>query len=664
MSATYTPPPLHPTEGQEPIELPPENTIQDTTAQNTDDSDLFMDSVMKRKDTAVRNSLANSLKKLKIYPVFGDKEMAQVSINYFLYLEFFHVAIRMFSEVFMVSIFTFVIYWMIRVFCEPGFANDVKLFFNLFNGVIAVFLLKRARGKEESRILNEPMIYNLQWSEDLFSVLVKGLPLDVTEEEVKFFFKSVLSDKVCRIVDVMFVHDYKNYVAKKNELLETKKKQLQLEAEGKAAEASKLTQKIETLEKLMAKYDQDISEMKLFEGKAIVIFETIANQTEVIKFFTYGRIHSLLIFCLRSCFKKHYLRGHRIEVKEIAEPRDLIFENIHRSPIEKALRLALANSLSFIIVVLGIVVVFASEGLKQDAVQAMIDRKFLSYLFAFLTMILAVVLERVYLMTQRILIHTSLVEAKRGLMNYSLYVAFVLYVLTQFGLVKTDIEFGIKQLIRLSMFFALKNMIFKLVEIYSATKAVEHISQHTSSGFLSSIAEKAQKAYEEFNFVKGITLGYPPILIGAAYFCADPFFLLPPLIIILYIYAILDKFRVIKGSKLLVSKSAAFMLRPFSMYRWIPLMSFACNLILVSEGNARLLKETNMWLIWPFYAFSLFGLFGSCCCPRPLHERVKERFVEINDYVTYQSVCDEFTSIYRKEDPYHRNQLVAKSQKV
>ena len=664
MSTTYTPPPIHPTQDQQPIDLTESSTIQDTTAQNhPDDSDLFVNSVMNRKDTAVRNSLANSLKKLKIYPVFGDKEMAQVSINYFLYLEFFHVAIRMFTEVFIISFIIFLIYWCIQAFCDADFAQDFKLFYNLFVGVIAVFVLKRARGKEESRILNEPMIYNLQWSEDLFSVLVKGLPLDVAEEEVKFFFKSVVSDKVCRIVDVMFVHDYKNYVAKKNELAFTRKKKEELEAKGK--ETSQLTQNIGLLEKEIAKYDQQISEMKHFEGKAIVIFGTIQNQAEVIKFFTYGRIHSFLIFCLRSCFSKHYLRGHRIEVKEIAEPRDLIFENLHRSPFEKAIRLTVAYSLSGIIVLLGIYVVFFSKQLKDDAVQAMMNTKTVSYFFAFLTMLLAVLLERAYLMTQRILIHTSSIEVRRGLMDYSLYVSFFLYCGTQGGLAKTtDLEFIVSQLLRISMFFSLKTTFYKLIEIYSATKAVEHVSQHTSSSFLSTIAAKAQQAYEEFNFVKGITLAYPPLLIGSAFFCADPLFLLPPLILILYVYAILDKFRIIKGSKLYVSKSATFMLRPFAIYRYIPLISFVYNLGLVSEGNAKLLKESNMWLLWVFLAVGGFGLLGSCCCPRPLHERVKERFVQVNDYVTYQSVCDEFTSIYRKEDPYHGSQLIAKSQRV
>jgi len=39
-----------------------------------------------------------ALRKLKLFPIFGDQALAKFSINYFLYLEFFHMGIRTFGS--------------------------------------------------------------------------------------------------------------------------------------------------------------------------------------------------------------------------------------------------------------------------------------------------------------------------------------------------------------------------------------------------------------------------------------------------------------------------------------------------------------------------------------------------------------------------------------
>ena len=659
MSNTYTPPSIH-SPDQEPINLTSETTIPN------EEDDFFINSVMKRKDTEIRTSLVNSLKKLQVFPVFGDKDMAKISINYFLYLEFFQTAIRMFISIFVFSFISFFIYMFVGMFFSPEVAYKVRLVLNPFNGVIAVFLLKRVRRQEDERILNEDMLYNLQWSEDQFSVLVEGLPFDVTQDEITFFFKSVLAEEqqICRIVDVMFIHNYKTLVPRKNELAMLQKKQKKYETKGgDPNKVSKVNERIKVLEQEISQYTQEITQNKYFGGKAIVIFETVQSQNDVLRFFTYGNIKSLIISLFPSKFKKHYLRNYRISVREIAEPRDVMFENLHYSSSERSLRLFFTYIISFLIVAAAIATVYFTEGPDKDTVKKLIDSKFTAYASAVFTMLLAITLERLFLATQKIQAHTSTIEAKRGLMTYCLYVSFFLYCGLQMPQGVYDMEFFVRQILRISMLFAGKSIIFKLIAIYSSTKVVGHVSQHTSNNLLTTVATKAKSLYEEFDFAKGIAVTYPPLLIGTSFFCADPLFILPPMIIILYVFAALDKYRLIKGSNLIISKSASFMLRPFNIYRYIPLIGFTYNLGLLNHGDMDKFEGVYRILLFVAYWVGYVGYFASCCCPKPLHERVREKFVEKNALVKHGDVCHEFSSVFRKQDPYHQNNLT-KNQKI
>ena len=182
-------------------------------------------------------------------------------------------------------------------------------------------------------------------------------------------------------------------------------------------------------------------------------------------------------------------------------------------------------------------------------------------------MLVAILLEKAYFYTQGILKHISNIDAKIGLVNYCFYASFFVYCAVQVRTGFVDLDFAVQQLLRIAMFFTAKTIIFKLIGVYSATKAVKHASEHISNNFINSIATKAQNYYQEFNFAKGITAAFPPLLIGSAFFCAEPLFLLPILMIILYVYAIIDKYRLIKGTDLFISKSANFMLRPFDVYK-------------------------------------------------------------------------------------------------
>src|SRR5690349_2516814 len=58
------------------------------------------ESFCRKKELIVDESRLKSLRDLKLFPIFGDEEIAKFSINYFLYLEFFHMGIRIFFALF------------------------------------------------------------------------------------------------------------------------------------------------------------------------------------------------------------------------------------------------------------------------------------------------------------------------------------------------------------------------------------------------------------------------------------------------------------------------------------------------------------------------------------------------------------------------------------
>jgi len=224
MSTGYSPPPLHTSQEQQAIIL---------TESSLDENELLMGDIMQRKDTEIQTNLTNALKKLKLFPIFGDMDMAKISINYFLYLEFFHMTIKIFGQIFLFNLATYLIYLCTHAFCSSEVAENLNICLNFINGAFAFLWFIRARGKEETRLLDEDMLYNFQWSEDLFSVLVEGLPKNVTKEEIKYYFNSIFATQECPIVDIIFVHNYRKYVPLKKQLALARQRLNKYQTKGK-----------------------------------------------------------------------------------------------------------------------------------------------------------------------------------------------------------------------------------------------------------------------------------------------------------------------------------------------------------------------------------------------------------------------------------------------
>src|SRR5690348_78734 len=74
------------------------NSIQEIQESEEDplSSSITLTSLNGTRKTEVKILQKNIMQQLKLFPIFEDEKLAQFSVNYFLYLEFFHMAIRMF----------------------------------------------------------------------------------------------------------------------------------------------------------------------------------------------------------------------------------------------------------------------------------------------------------------------------------------------------------------------------------------------------------------------------------------------------------------------------------------------------------------------------------------------------------------------------------------
>ena len=181
--------------------------------------------------------LANQL---KIFPVFGDKTLAKLSLNYYLYFEFYHSAIRL---LFPSLIFSVIVYLLclfapsLKTIDNHSRFNNIPFFYFLryetlekeeeneeetgipifiiaVLAVITNFLFVFSWTREKRRILKADFLYEDQWSENLFSILVEGLPNDTTSEEIKTHFDMMMLNKKIegQVQDVILLQDSYEYV--------------------------------------------------------------------------------------------------------------------------------------------------------------------------------------------------------------------------------------------------------------------------------------------------------------------------------------------------------------------------------------------------------------------------------------------------------------------
>jgi len=540
---------------------------------------------------------------------------------------------------------------------DTGFTRVIAY---TIGGVTATFIMKYSLRREDKRLLNHNVLYNFQWSEDLFSLLLTNIPKQCTKLEVRQYLQGILQKKDASsnatVREIIFVHDYYRFTKLSKRLKKHHDKLTALKTQPINKKQTKkkdyLKQKILTLQNQLNALQKEIKDFNHFRGKVIIIFNTIEAKDLVIQHFTAGKFETLLRIIFRPFYKSYYLQGQRISCKEIPEPHNLLIENLHFPFRKRLFRTPLAYFLSSVVFIIAVGSLGTLSGWKLSVLvqrtSSLLDNQLYSYGLAFLTMLLATILERVYRKTQSLFVYSSALRAKTSMVNYNIYVSLMLYVLIQGLLGYGNRELWVEQLIKLSLLYVLKRLALKAFAFIAFIKTKD---SEESKGLLTNLVHKAKKKYVEFDFAKGLGYAFPTIFMGLAFIILQPFVLLPIFIGSLYLFAIIDKYRMLRQCNVYSTKSARFMLKHFWVYSWAPLVAcyFSIGILYTYAKLVDPDAENSSFFGFPLF-ICLIGMMFSLCCGKPLDQRVAERFSQRNSRVEYESVSKEFSSFYQRED--------------
>jgi len=649
---------LMPRESKEKAET--SNTLDDETDDGEERlrlSSYSINPLFARKDTEARQQQLTALRNVKLFPVFNDGHLAKISLNYFLYLEFIRMAIGMFFVIFIAALGLelYLKFTDTEAESEEVEYEEIMLYYSSL-GVFCTFLLRFSLYFQNKKLLKHSFLYECQWSEEYFSLLVEGIPINATRKEVKEYFISLIQTNgfAGRIIDVLFIQDYSKHYQIKKELKAIMKKLSNRYDDS-------LSQKEKELKNILMNLEQEILDLKHFQGKAIVIFNTMQTQTWILNFLSTGWMKSLLVMCFPSYYKSYYLQGKRITVKELPEPQNLIFANLHYSPIKKALKSLLAYIMSFFVVagvIFGIGYLESTkfhDSTEEDETKKMLDGPLASYGFVIMSFTLTWLLEECYKISTKLLAPTSSLEKKYRTFTFKIYLSITVYGFIQISLGFKSYGLLFKQVFNLVLMFALKVFIKKAAEIYAAQGPIIKYLETAdpSSRIKRSLAKSLRKWSTKFAFTTNLGNILPPIFIGVEFLSVNSLVIMPIIVVSLYILAIIDKYKMIKCCKLFSSKSGTFMLKHFSVYRYVACLSCFFTLFIMA-WNLQLYKistaTANQYAHIVAIGVLGFAFSCCCCCSLPLHARVKNKFLDKNGLVGYDSVCENFSSFYQRED--------------
>ena len=337
---------------------------------------------------------------LRIFPLFGDRKLAEFSLNYLLYFEFYHVIIRFLWFLFGTSlliytlvdfipkgdqfpeiIFPFSQFFKLMITEESPFHEDygINVFIMSSIGASTGFLFTYFWRREKRRILASELLYDYQWSENLFSLRVEELPLNIKSEAVRGYFNALLSKEEIGgcVQDVILLQDCYSYCKQSRRLkLAQQNSQKAIDKNFALNALSKLGTELEIRSKLIP-LEIGLREFKNFKGKAIVIFSTMRTKTKIMKYLTLSWYKVPFLIFGSTFLKNYYLNGQRITVKEIAEPKDLHFENLHYPKFKGAIRIVLAFILSLTVFSLGIPLIdFIEDFGNEESLDAVSQNEF------------------------------------------------------------------------------------------------------------------------------------------------------------------------------------------------------------------------------------------------------------------------------------------------
>ena len=599
------------------------------------------------------------VKKLTIFPLFGDPTLAKLSLNYYLYFEFYRSAIRLLIPPLLFSaLIYFLFFWAPSKEVLDSYKNGSVAFLNFYRmeideetgtaeidgsqtfvvaffGIISNFLFVYFWTREKTRMLHIDFLYDNQWSEDLFSLLVEGLPINITQEEVKNHFSMIISNQEIggHIQDVILLQDcYK---------LDEAQKKLKMLKKRTTTTASE----IQIVEEEIRSRKEELIQKKNHQGKAIVVFDTMKTRKKVAKYLTVRWYELPLLLFSKNSLQKCYFKEQRLTVRETPEPNDMYFENIHFPKVQGYIRMILAEGLGLGILCSGLMYIMDVEG-KEEEEENEHDpfyKKVYGSLYTALTVALFDhILVIYYKRMKRISKPIDALKMDEGVLNFGL-------------------------LLSVGLFLSLQA--YSLFDEEKMDESIEDFANHFTVIvvvlLIKSVVVKYFQHREEFEFIEGVTVTFPLLIIGFCFVAISPFVILPLAIFGLLIMAIIDKHSVRKCKEHPRSKSTRLVMYVFTVFKFIPVLIWLSNSLIVfrmmkkyteyvEEHKANLIDYANSDQITAFVCI-VFGLFLTLniyiLWPTSMHDHMKERFYDKKSTVAYKEVCDEFYSTYRGRDP-------------
>jgi len=333
-------------------------------------------------------------KGLRLFPVFGDHRLSMFSMNYGLYLEFFHIIVRMLGRLFLLVIFFNLIDITTKqyIFNKVSFSgpqvvaecrdftgeaaddcareyyivskcyrHSVRICYTILTCLCAAIFLTVIRRKDEQRVINNRMLYEFNWTQDLFSALVDKVPKKTSPDELRAYFNNLPAIKKIggSVKDILMVQDYgKCYITSK-QIQRTKEQIEKLQAKGQPTH--ELDGKLQFLHEELIRQE---ASMPPHSGRAIVVFDSLKTKALVMKLYrpTFGA-------SIEKKFRKKKgeseLEDANLSVKDLPEPQDLKFENMCYPKEQKVKRLIAVYALGLLIIAVGSLLGFGIEVIPE-----------------------------------------------------------------------------------------------------------------------------------------------------------------------------------------------------------------------------------------------------------------------------------------------------------
>ena len=610
-------------------------------------SSLLMSARVDTDDIEEKIAKLRALPKL---PVFEDHKLARISINYWLYLEVFYIMIRILVKTFFFTL----ILTIILMYAE--IAEGAK---SIIRFVLIGLFLVGNRFLEQRRLLSEKALYEFQWTENLFCVLIENIPVKTKREELKDFFNSLLPIRLIGgyVKDIILVKDYfrqsqlKEFISVIDKKLEDPKFKDELKPMLRTKKADLETQ-LEAEKVLTSEGDHS--------GKAIITFNNLLTRNVVLT-----HLRPSILRSLRNIFVKAWrgfsLQAHYIYARDLPEPQDLIYENICYPKMKKLFRafLAYGGGLAVLMIFGTLMVLLTTEKKETAANKSTLSSSsytFKSYAITILLIVSGTLMEKIFRFLNNYYVDLSKSETKMNYLNYLIFNSIVLYLAVQtINIIYSQVGWE-SLVIKAIVIYCIKKTGMKGFYAFMNDPSSEKIISKRPDGKLKDSLIKVRKAVQvkgtEFDFVSGVGGVIPILSMSYAFMSLAPLVIIPVVVIALFGSSFFDKARIILKCEPLTLNSAQYMLKAFKIFQWdhfcVLFGGIISNLIL-SDGKSdtdeliQTLKLVSM-ILGGFYGFFFF-FYG---VPSSLDAHFEDKFVKSNCTVNYDRVVSEFTSRYSK----------------